>query len=302
MNLQTIKNALTSRVGRQILTAQKHSPKVMFIAGVVGVATTVVLAARATMKLEEVLDEHTDMAAKAEVARDAGLKEYSSSDYQHDMVKLYSRTIYKLVKLYGPSIVIGTAAIASLTGAHLVLSRRNVAVTAAYAALDKGYREYRDRVLKEVGPEKEREFRYGLEDRTIVEETDEGAVTKTIKQISKAGGSPYARLFDEINSSSWQSEHAYNQLFLRCQQNYANDLLRARGHVFLNEIYDMLGLQRSKEGAVVGWVLDGGSSDNFVDFGVFEGQNFHEAMRFVNGEEQSIWLDFNVDGVIYDLI
>ena len=302
MNLQTIKNAVTSRVGRQILTTQKHSPKVLFAAGVVGVVGTVVLAARATLKLEEILDEHAEMSAKAEVVRDSGRGDYTAKDYQTDMVKLYARTSYKIVKLYGPSIVTGVAAIAALTGAHLVLNRRNVALTAAYAAIDKGFKQYRERVLKEVGPEKEREFRYGLEDRTIVEETEEGAVTKTIKQITKAGGSPYARLFDEINSSSWQQEHSYNQLFLRCQQNYANDLLRARGHVFLNEVYDMLGLQRSKEGAVVGWVLDGGNSDNFVDFGVFDGQNFHEAMRFVNGDEQSIWLDFNVDGVIYDLI
>ena len=302
MNLQTIKNALTSRVGREILTAQKHSPKILFAAGVVGVVGTAVLAARATLKLEEILDEHAELSAKAEVVRDSGRQDYSARDYQTDMVKLYARTIYKITKLYGPSIVVGVASIASLTGAHLVLNRRNVALTAAYAAIDKGFKQYRERVLKEVGPEKEREFRYGLEDRTIVEETKEGPVTKTIKQITKAGGSPYARLFDEINSSSWQQEHSYNQLFLRCQQNYANDLLRSRGHVFLNEIYDMLGLQRSKEGAVVGWVLDGGNSDNFIDFGVFDGQNFHEAMRFVNGEEQSIWLDFNVDGVIYDLI
>jgi hypothetical protein len=302
VKLQNLKNAVTSRVGRKLLTAQKHSPKILFVAGTIGVVGTVVLAARATLKVEDILDEHNEMLAKMDVVHDAGSAEYTEEDFKHDKVKLYARTTYKLAKLYGPSILLGVASIAALTGAHVTLNRRYAGVTAAYAALDKGFREYRQRVLKEVGPEKEREFRYDTEGRMIVEETEEGPVTKVVRQVSKNGGSPYARLFDEINSSSWSSEWSYNQLFLRSQQNYANDLLRARGHVLLNEVYDMLGLQRTKEGCVVGWVLDGVASDNYIDFGIFDGANFHEHMRFVNGAEQSIWLDFNVDGVVYDKI
>jgi hypothetical protein len=303
VKLQNLKNAVTSRVGRRLLTAQKHSPQLLFAAGVVGVVGTVVLASRATLKIDNVLDEHNELLNKMEVVHESGNVDYTENDFRQDKVKLYARTTYNLVKLYGPSILVGAASIAALTGSHVTLNRRYAGVTAAYAALDKGFRQYRERVLKEVGPEKEREFRYDTEGRMIVEETEEGPVTKTIRQISKNGASPYARLFDEINSSSWAPEWSYNQLFLRSQQNYANDLLRARGHVLLNEVYDMLGLQRSKEGCVVGWVLDGGASDNYIDFGIFDGlKGFHESMRFVNGEEQSIWLDFNVDGVVYDKI
>ena len=88
-------------------------------------------------------------------------------------------------------------------------------------------------------------------------------------------------------------------MYLKAQQNSFNDLLRARGHVFLNEVYDGLGLERSQAGAVVGWVL--GDGDNYVDFGIFDGDK-PRARDFVNGLEASILLDFNVDGVIYDLI
>jgi hypothetical protein len=86
-------------------------------------------------------------------------------------------------------------------------------------------------------------------------------------------------------------------MFLQCQQNYFNQQLKARGHVFLNEIYDAIGLERSKAGTIVGWVTDG-NGDGYIDFGMFE----DASRRFINGIEPSILLDFNVDGVIYDLI
>jgi len=303
VNLQSIKNAVTSRVGRRLLVAQKHSPKIMFVAGTVGVIGTVVLAARATLKVEDLLSDHEMLKEKMEIEREANSERYSENDYKQDVVKLYLRTTLRLGKLYGPSILLGLASVAALTGSHVTLNRRYAGVTAAYAALDKGYREYRERVLKEVGADKEREFRYGTEDRTIVEETAEGPVTKTIKQINKNGlPSIYARIFDEHTSTSWSKEPGYNQMFLRSQQNYMNDLLRARGHVFLNEVLVALGMNICPEGQLVGWVLNRENSDNFVDFGVFDDHNLWEAMQFVNGNERSVILDFNVDGVVYDKI
>jgi hypothetical protein len=275
----------------------------MFVAGAVGIVGTVVFAARATLKIEEILDEHNELKDKMEVVHESGSAEYSEQDYRKDLTKLYFRTAYRLGKLYGPAVLVGAASIAALTGAHVTLNRRYAGVVAAYSALDKGFREYRERVLKEVGPDKEREFRYDMEERTIVEETPEGPVTKTVKQIKKDGlPSIYARIFDEHNSTSWSKEPHYNAMFLRAQQNYANDRLRATGYLFLNDVYEMLGMNRSPEGQLVGWVLDGGNSDNYVDFGVFDKHNMYEAMQFVNGNELSIVLDFNVDGVIYDLI
>jgi hypothetical protein len=303
VKLKNLKNAVTSRIGRRVLVAQKHSPQIMFVAGAVGVIGTVVLAARATLKVDEVLNEHNEMLLKMDVVHESGSKEYNDTDFQHDKVKLYARTTYKLAKLYGPSILLGVASIAALTSAHVTLNRRYAGAAAAYAALDKGFREYRDRVLKEVGPDKEREFRFDMDERTIVEETEEGAVTKTIKQVNKSGlPSMYARIFDENNSTSWSKEPHYNATFLKAQENYMNDLLRARGHLFLNEVLTALGMEICPEGQLVGWVLDGGNSDNFVSFGIFDDHHLWEAMQFVNGNERSIILDFNVDGIVYDKI
>lgn len=294
MNLKAVANVFTSKVGRQILTVKKHSPALLFGAGVVGIIGTVVLASRATLKLDEVLQKTEGDLFAAKTLEHA---DYSEEDRKKDTVYIYARAVIKIGRLYGPSVILGAVSIAALTGSHVILTRRNLAVTAAYAALDKGFRQYRQRVVDELGPDKDREFRYDMEDR-MVDGPDGRELAGTL-QVGPNGRSIYARFFDEY-STNWSPEMSYNQLFVNCQQNYANDRLNAVGHVFLNEVYDMLGLSRSREGAVVGWVK-GGTGDNYIDFGVFEGDR-HSGMRFVLGHEPSILLDFNVDGIIYDLI
>lgn len=295
MKLKLMKDAVTSKIGRQVLKGQKNSPTILFVGGVVGIVGTVVLASRATLKLEGVLEESQEA---HETARTLQHRDYSNGDRQRDHAYIYARTAVKVGKLYAPAVALGTVSICALTGSHVILSRRNVALTAAYSALDKGFREYRSRVIEELGGEKDREFRYGL----VAQEYwdgEPGAEIKTQLVATKDSSSIYARVFDEC-SPSWSREPFRNQFFIRCQQTWANDMLNARGHVFLNEVYDMLGLPRSKEGAVVGWVKNG-DGDGYVDFGVFD-NDVWIATQFVNGQERSIWLDFNVDGVIFDKI
>lgn len=298
MNLKPLARLVTSKVGRQVLTFKKHSPTIFFVAGIAGVIGTVVLASRATLKLDEVLEETNERLDDIREAGEANDPNYDANDQLQDKVYVYTQAVTKITVLYAPAVALGLLSIGALTGSHIVLTKRNMAVTAAYAALDKGFREYRQRIADKYGAEKEREFRYDTEDKTIVEETETGPVTKTVTRVKH--GSIYSRLFDQTNIN-WCPTPGYNRNFISTQQNYANDLLRDRGHVLLNDVYDMLGMERSKEGCVVGWVLDGGNSDNYIDFGVFEGDR-ERGMRFVMGTEMSIWLDFNVDGVVYDKI
>ena len=296
MNLKAIGNVLTSKMGRQILVAQKHSPVLLFGAGVVGVVTTVVLASKATLKLEAVID---GLEKDLQQVETAVLPKYTEDDRRKDKVLLYTKAAINISRLYGPAFLVGVASIAALTGSHVVLNRRLAGVTAAYAALDKGWQEYRRRVISEYGEDKDRELRYGTIEREILEETKEGPVAKTIKELDSNSYSVYSKFFDEL-CPDFQREAELNMYFLRCQQNYANDKLRAKGHIFLNEVYDMLGIERTQAGAVGGWVVSK-DGDNFVDFGIFNA-NSERARAFVNGREQAIRLDFNVDGVIYDKI
>lgn len=287
---------VSSAVGRQALKLDASSPKLLFVGGVVGMVGSTVLACRATLKLEEVVEETRLELDKAKSVRETHAEKYSDSDLQKDTAIIFVRGGLAIGKLYGPAILLGSVSIAALTKSHNLLQERNAALAAAYAAVDKAFNQYRARVIEKHGPEEDDYLRYGSEE---VEVTDEkGQVTTVTRVNSGEMPSMYARFFDQL-SSSWSKEPEYNLVFLRCQQNYANDLLRSRGHIFLNEVYDMLGIERTKAGQVVGWIVSD-DGDNYVDFGIWDGGT--NSRDFVNGREGAILLDFNVDGIIYEKI
>jgi len=280
-----IPKVVTRSVGRQVLSMKKNSPHIFFAAGIVGVVGSTVLACRATLKVSDVLDElHDDVDM---VKKNHHLPEERSKDLAY----VYGRGGAKIVMLYAPSVILGTASIAALTGSHVQLTRRNTALTAAYTGLSKAYDAYRVRVREEVGEERELDLYHAAKEETII--GDDGSEV-TIKTVDSNNMSPYSRFFDELNVN-WKKNAELNRLFVQCQQNYSNHLLHARGHVFLNEVYDMLGIERCAAGQVVGWMI-GDEGDNYIDFGMFEARN----SAFINGLERSILLDFNVDGVIYN--
>jgi hypothetical protein len=279
-------------LARQVLKLNAQSPQLLFGAGVLGMVGSTVLACQATLKLEKVLDEG---ASKLEVARTLEHREYSEKDRSNDLRIIKIQTGTKIVKLYAPAVGLGVVSIAALTKSHNILTTRNAALMAAYGALEKGFDEYRRRVVEKYGEEEDRNFRYGSREVDVVD--DKGKVNKVLR-VGDDIPSVYARFFDPT-STSWNKNPDYNFVFLRSQQNWANDLLKIRGHVFLNEVYDMLGLERSKAGSVVGWILIGDYRDNYIDFGLFDGDD-QAARDFVNGREGSVLLDFNVDGVIWD--
>lgn len=301
--MKFVPNAVALKAARTVLLARKHSPILMFGAGVAGSLTATVLACKATLKLEETLVKAEDKRNEIKHAGETNpeLKSggvYSEKDAQSDLRILRVKTAAEIGKLYAPAIVVGVISYGLLTGAHVVLTKRNTAVTAAFVAVDKAFKQYRDRVRQDVGEEKDLEYRYGAVEKEIVEEGEHGHEVKTVKRINpETGKSMYAVLFGEGNKN-WLRAPGANRLFVQSQQSWANDLLNARGHVFLNDVYDMLGFERTKAGAVVGWVK--GNGDGYITFGLDD--NKREVYDFFEGFEKSVWLDFNVDGVVYDLI
>lgn len=287
--MKFIPKSLTTGVARQVLAGRHASPKMLFVVGIAGVVGSSVLACRATLKVEDLLSQTQHDLLIAHSLVDT---EYSELDRTKDIAVIYTRSAVKLTKLYTPSILLGAASIAALTKSHNTLTQRNIALTAAYAALEKGFNEYRERVVEKYGEEEDRDFRYANEKVKV----HEGK--KKVTRAAPGADSIYARFFDRM-SPSWDKNPEFNLVFLMAQQNYANNLLHARGHVFLNEVYGMLGIEQSSAGQIVGWVM-GGEGDNFIDFGVFEGDG--ASRDFVNGREGAILLDFNVDGVVWEKI
>ena len=288
---------------------EKHSPEILMGVGVVGVVTGTVMACRATLKLNDILEEAQETRDKIkEVASNPNYEDkYTAEDAKKDLTINYVQTGVKVAKLYAPAVAVGVAGVGCVLASHDIMKKRNVALSAAYLTVDKSFKEYKQRVVDRFGEEVEKEIRYGIKAEEIVEtvtdeEGNETTVTETVKTMNPTLYSDYARFFDEA-SPCWQNDPEYNLMFLRAQQQYANDLLRAKGRLFLNDVYEMLGIEKTKAGQIVGWVYDreNPNGDNFVDFGIYD-MSKERVRAFVNGYETNILLDFNVDGNIWDLM
>jgi hypothetical protein len=284
---------LSLAAGRAALKLKKHSPAILFGAGIVGMTGTVVLACKATLTASSVHDNHKQAIAKADAHLKTPGNNYGKEEHKRHVVQIWTATSVAYAKLYGPAFILGVTSIACLTKSHQILASRNTALMAAYTGLDSAFKKYRQRVVAELGEEKDTEFAHGKAEEgahTGYDEKGNGKVTKT-KKAPKDAASPYGRWFDETNRH-WDKDPGYNHTFLDNQQKWCNILLKKKGHLFLNEVYDLLGMERTQEGQEVGWYYDTEVGDGYVDFG------FNRYPDFVAGFERSVYLDFNVDGPI----
>lgn len=295
-------------VGRAGLKLGKVSPHLLVGLGIVGVVGGVVLACKATLHVEEVLDDAKDKLDEVNdnlaEAEEMDLN-YTEKDASHDRMKIYVGMGFDLVKLYLPSVALLGLGLGSFIGSHNIMTKRNAALLAAYKLCQENFDDYRKRVVEEFGSKKDYMFKNGLYEEEVTEtETDEeGNEHEVAKKVvtHRDGYSQYARFFDEA-SPMWMKSADMNLAFLKAQEQYWNDILRCRGHVFLNEVYDELGIPRSTAGAIVGWVYNPEGGEHQIDFGIFRDINDEVRRDFVNGYTNAILLDFNVTGVIYDLI
>lgn len=314
MKTNEIMKSVSGTVHKVGFKLQKKSPEILVAVGIIGVVTSAVMACKATTKAGKLMEETKEALDNIHEAEESGVTKagetYSKDDCKKDLTIAYVQAGVKFVKLYGPSVVLGAMSITSILASHNILKKRNVALAAAYAAVDKSFKDYRGRVLERFGEQVEKELRYGIKAQEIEKTvTDEKGKEKTVKEtVNVADGidpskySPYAKIFDETHPD-WIKDAEQNMFYLKVRQSQANDMLKARGHLFLNEVYDLLGFERTKAGAVVGWVYDTEHpiGDNFVDFGLFDIYKA-KARDFVNGYEPAIILDFNVVGDILDYV
>lgn len=244
------------------------------------------------------------------------------NSYSRNRGKLTVMTGVKIVKAYLPAVILVSSGIVMVVNGHRILLKRNAELLAAYSALDEMFTRYRSAVCTKYGLEADEELYSGrvtkIETRT--EMGEDGKKSKVKEQVTTIGegNDPYASLFDETTSMEWTRSPDLNLMTLKCQQNAMNDLLKSRhrdgrhrrGFVFLNEVYHALGLPETPTGAICGWLMpeegEDPEGDDYIDFGLSLnrcGEENQEALlRFLNGDEASVWLHFNCQGMIYDKI
>lgn len=313
LNKTEIVNKVTRKFYKVGFTLKKHSPEILVGVGVVGAVASTVLACKATLKVNEIVEESKSNLEKIKVAGENGVTEagqpYTEEDVTNETKIVYIQTGYKLAKNYALPVALGAASIACILGGHNILRKRNIALAGAYTALFNDFKGYRSRVVERFGEQLDKELKYNLktkevEETVVREDGTEEKVKKTIEvmdgQLSQY--SNFARFFDD-GCAGWDPNPEYSLMFLNQQQNYANEKLKRQGYLFINDVYEMLGIPKCREGQTHGWVYDEKNpiGDNFIDFGIF---NIHiEKNRdFVNGYEKVIILDFNHDGNILKYI
>lgn len=292
-------NGVTSKA---VMKLKKHSPEILVVAGIAGTVVSAVLACKATTKVAEILDETKGTLDTIHEGMETGAingQEYTNEDGKKDTVVVYAQTGMKLAKLYGPAIILGTLSVTSILASNNILRKRNVALGAAYAAIDKSFKEYRGRVIERFGEQVDNELKYGIKAKKFEEiEVDpetgkEKKVKKTVMVADPNLQSDYAVYFDS-KSRNYETNPDYNRMFLKAQQAFANDKLQTRGHLFLNEVLDDLDLPRTPAGQIVGWTKDG--PDGYVNFRIVEVERETEDGR----HEPALLLDFNVEGNIWE--
>ncbi len=316
MKINELTTAATRAFHKAGFQLKKHSPEILVVTGVVGTVVSAVMACKATTKVNFVLEEskakvdiiHTGVEnGEVKSVTETGevvMVPYSAEDSQRDLAIVYAQTGLKLVKMYAPAVLLGAASITSILVGHRILHKRNLALAAAYTAVDTGFKQYRGRVVERFGEKLDKELLYNIKakevEETVVDENGKETTETKVVEVADpvTAQSPYMFCFDET-ASGWVRDAERNKFFLMRQQEYANERLKAKGHMFLNEVLDMLGIPRTRAGQTVGWIYDEKNpiGDNYIDFGIL---NIHcEANRnFMNGLEKSIWLNFNVDGDI----
>ena len=294
----------------------KHSPEILIYAGALGVVGATVLACKATLKVSEVIDKSQETIKTIRDTQEDKNIEYTQEDARKDLAIVYVSRGLDLAKLYAPAIIMGGISIAAIIKSHNVLNRRNAALAAAFTTASESFAKYRKNVVDKYGERTDYELRHNIKAEKI-SVTDENGKTKKestdVVYTELDVASDYARYYDD-SCDGWSDDAEYNLMFLKAQQQYANDKLIAQGYLFLNDVYSMLGIQPSKAGQIVGWVYDTKNpmGDNYIDFGIYDvkiagyrndmtNDSINEERRdFVNGYRPSILLDFNVDGNVWD--
>lgn len=292
-------NRIASKAAMKL---RKHSPEILVVAGIVGTVTSTVIACKATTKIGDILDDTKSTLDTIHKGMDDGQvngQVYTKDDGKKDTVIVYAQTGMKLARLYAPAVILGTLSVTSILASNNILRKRNVALGAAYAAIDKSFKDYRTRVVERFGEQVDTELKYGIKAKKF-EETEidpetgkEKKIKKTVMVADPNLKSDYAVYFDS-KSRNYEKNMDYNRMFLKAQQAFANDKLQARGHIFLNEVLDDLDLPRTPAGQIVGWTKDG--PDGYVNFRIVEVDRETED----GGHEPALLLDFNVEGNIWE--
>ena len=287
------------RLGKVIKKLVKHrKAEICMAAGtILGVASFVSACIQAGKGLNDISKDHAERIAKVRAM------DKDDPERGKETLKCYGKTLYRSARLMAGPLALFVASQVSFYAAYNNLNITNAGLAAGLAGLKKEYEAYQERTEKIVGKEVAEKIRYGAEtkeiEKTVVDENGEEKVATEIADVvENPDGSDFVKYFAKGNPN-WDNSPDMNKFFLDCQQNLANDMLRTNGELTLNEVYEMLGFERTEAGMVMGWLFD-----KYHPFGEnkveFRKKRVHIPNENGKGYSIGYAIDFNIDGNIYE--
>lgn len=297
--------SITTAFYTGVARISKHAPTILSITASAGVIATGYLAWKAGTRFEDV--EGRDWDRRKECLKNADI----IPDEDVPKIERKNRILFILdtVRTVAPAAIVGAATITMIYFSNSISKKRLAAMGAAYATLQTAFDGYKRTMVEALGKEsvdkilKPKLPNVGKSAEEILSSDNKSdaanvsdAVVNSLKALS-----PYARIIAEESSTCWDPNEDYTSQNLAAVQLWANRRLERKGHLFLNEVFDQLGLSRTREGAVVGW-LKNGEGDNYVSFGDFDASIYRVPSGDYTRVDSNFIVDFNVDGVIWDRI
>lgn len=280
------------------LAFKKNAPSIALTAGTVGLVGTIALSNYQTTKAGYIVEEHKAALEELDLAaKTVGEDEYSVEDYKKDHVIVWSQTVSKFAKHYGLSIALGAASIGLIVYGRNAYEGRIASLTAAYAITKEMFDRYREKVAEDLGEEQEQGLYESAE--FDIKKNKNGKIVEAHIPETTLG-----RFFDRSTTFEFSENASSNQIFVKHQENFFNEKLAQRGYVFLNEVYEGLGFKPTPEGQVLGWFCEKGQEHERIRFFDEDRQKSQDillkALQNDDISAAALWLNFNVDGVIYD--
>ena len=208
-------------VRNAIKACRSHSPEILTGFGIVGVISTAYLTGKAAYKSAEVLsdtDRHVDRKER----------------FKHDIKVVW--------KLYIPATATGVVTIGCIFGSQRVNVRRAAAAAAAYSVAERGFAEYKERIVEKFGEGPEQKIR----DKIVQDRVEKKPVGSNEIVMLQTGHVLCCELFTHRYFRS-------DMETLKKAENEVNQRIFSDLYVMLSEFYDQIGLPHTSHSDYVGW-------------------------------------------------
>lgn len=238
-------NNLIKEANKVPVLADKNAPLLLMLAGIGGLAATVVSAVKATpLAIDKMDDEIAKRYEKGEIEYEELPMSVNKSDMEFRFNELGPKQIVKSCwKCYVPTVILGALSISSFIGSYKVNTARLTAMTAMYEFTANAYDRYRRNVAK-VSP------------KTDVKAT-KASRDEQVKEIpeSKFDGLPEGK---EICIDLYTGNVFYStrEDVLLAVNKIKDKFLSGEMFVSLNEFYDEVDADHVGVGDDVGWSPD----------------------------------------------